>query len=58
MTRSSRASKELDKLRSMNEAVRTAIGQELRTRYSVAETLPDALVTLVDQLDNQQKPEC
>jgi hypothetical protein len=50
------ASQELDHLRDMNEVVRTAIGQELRKRCSVAETLPNALVTLVNQLDDQQKP--
>ena len=38
--------------------VRTAIGQELRARYSVPEKLPDALSTLVNQLDDQQKQEC
>jgi hypothetical protein len=56
MARSSWASQELDHLRDMNEVVRTAIGQELRKRCSVAETLPNALVTLVNQLDDQQKP--
>jgi hypothetical protein len=59
MTRSSRASQELDHLQEMNEFVRTAIGQELRRkRCSVAKTLPNALVTLINQLDDQQKPEC
>ena len=58
MTGSSRASDRLDYLRGLNEVVRTAIGQELRARYSVPEKLPDALFTLVNQLDDQQKQEC
>jgi hypothetical protein len=48
----------LDYLRGLNEVVRTVIGQELRARYSVPEKLPDALFTLINQLDDQQKQEC
>ena len=58
MTRSSRASDRLDYLRGLNEVVRTVIAQELRARYSVPEKLPDALFTLINQLDDQQKQEC
>jgi hypothetical protein len=58
MTRSSRASDRLDCLRGLNEVVRTVIAQELRARYSVPEKLPDALFTLINQLDDQQKQEC
>ena len=50
MTGSSRASDRLDYPPGLNEVVRTVISQELRARYS----LP-TLVTLVNQLDNQQK---
>ena len=58
MTGSSRASDRLNYLRGLNEVVRTVIGQELRARYSVPEKLPDALFTLINQLDDQQKQEC
>ena len=58
MTRSSRASDRLDYLRGLNEVVRTVIAQELRARYSVPEKLPDALFTLINQLDDQQNQEC
>jgi hypothetical protein len=58
MTRSSRASDRLDYLRGLNEVVRTVIAQKLRARYSVPDKLPDALFTLINQLDDQQKQEC
>jgi len=45
-------------LRGLNEVVRTVIAQELRARYSVPAKLPDALFTLINQLDDQQKQEC
>jgi hypothetical protein len=39
----------------LNEVVRSAISQELKARCSVPEKLPDALLTQVNRLDDQQK---
>jgi hypothetical protein len=40
----------------LNKVVRTAIGQELMADFR-AEKLQDGLLTLVNQLDDQQKRE-
>jgi hypothetical protein len=38
-----------------SEVVRTAITQELRSRYSVPEDLPEAMFTLVNQLEDRKE---
>jgi hypothetical protein len=53
----SRVSDKREYLRDLSEGVRTAISHELKVRYPVPETLPDALLTLVNRLDDKQKQE-
>ena len=55
---SSLASHRPDYSRGLNEVVMTEIGQELRGLYYVPEKLPNVLLMLVNQLDDQQKREC
>ena len=52
---SSPASHRPDYSRSLNEVVRTVGRAGARARYSTPGKLPDALLTLVNQLDDQQK---